>query len=118
MNEASERKKIFITGAAGFIGFHMACYFRRRGDSVLGYDNFNPYYEPSLKRARSAELAKAGVSVCEGDCSDRQHLQRTVEEYGATHILHLAAQAGVRYSLQDPGAYLRSNIEGFLNILE
>jgi UDP-glucuronate 4-epimerase len=112
------RKNIFITGAAGFIGFHMARYLHQRGDHVIGYDNFNPYYDPTLKRARASELAKLGISILEGDLQDRLALQRAVEEHQTTHILHLAAQAGVRYSIQNPQAYLQSNIEGFLNILE
>lgn len=112
------KKRVFITGAAGFIGFHMARYLHGRGDVVMGYDNFNPYYDPSLKRARAAELAKEGIVVEEGDCCDRAHLQTAIETFEATHILHLAAQAGVRYSLENPQIYLQSNIEGFLNILE
>lgn len=114
----TEKKRVFITGAAGFIGFHMARYLHRRGDAVLGFDNFNSYYDPLLKRARAAELAKEGIAVVEGDCSDSVQLQKSIEEYNATHILHLAAQAGVRYSLQNPHVYLQSNIEGFLNMLE
>lgn len=112
------RKRVFITGAAGFIGFHMARYLHQRGDIVQGYDNFNPYYDPSLKRARAAELAREGILVHEGDCSDREAMQKAIDKFEATHLLHLAAQAGVRYSLQNPHAYLQSNVESFLNILE
>ncbi len=112
------RKHIFITGAAGFIGFHMARHLHQRGDHVIGYDNFNSYYDPQLKRARAAELEKLGITVLEGSLQDRQALQQAVEQHQTTHILHLAAQAGVRYSLQNPQTYLQSNIEGFLNILE
>ena len=114
----NKRKKIFITGAAGFIGFHVARHLHQRGDDVLGYDNFNPYYDPLLKHARAMELAKDGIFVQEGDCCDRATLQRAIEEFEATHIVHLAAQAGVRHSLQDPAIYLKYNIDAFLNLLE
>jgi UDP-glucuronate 4-epimerase len=112
------KKRIFITGAAGFIGFHMACHLHQRGDDVIGYDNFNAYYDPQLKRSRAAQLAKQGITVLEGDLTDRLALQQAIERHQTTHILHLAAQAGVRYSLQHPQTYLQSNIEGFLNVLE
>lgn len=112
------KKQILITGAAGFIGFHMAYHLHQRGDKVLGFDNFNSYYDPQLKRARETQLAQLGISILEEDIKNRQALQRIIEEHQITHILHLAAQAGVRYSLQNPQAYLQSNIEGFLNILE
>lgn len=112
------KKRIFITGAAGFIGFHMARYLHQRGDHVIGYDNFNAYYDPQLKRNRAAELARLGITVLEGQLQDRQALQQSVEQHQTTHLLHLAAQAGVRYSLNNPQTYLQSNIEGFLNILE
>lgn len=111
-------KRIFITGAAGFIGLHMARYLNNRGDRVIGYDNFNAYYDPSLKRAREKELLKDGIKIIEGDCIDRTSLQTAIENFHPTHILHLAAQAGVRYSLENPQIYLQSNIDGFLNILE
>lgn len=112
------KKRIFITGAAGFIGFHMSQHLHQRGDEVLGFDNFNTYYDPQLKRARAAQLALQGISILEGDIKNRQALQRAINEHQTTHILHLAAQAGVRYSLQNPQTYLQSNIEGFLNVLE
>lgn len=112
------KKRIFITGVAGFIGFHIARYFHQKGNSVIGYDNFNHYYDPRLKRDRAAELIKQGISIIEGDLSERYNLQQAIENHQTTHILHLAAQAGVRYSLQNPHTYLQSNIEGFLNILE
>lgn len=118
MSSVNEKKRVFVTGAAGFIGFHVARALHQRGDSVLGLDNFNSYYDPLLKRARAAELANQGMVVLEGDCSDFEKIQKSVEKYQPTHILHLAAQAGVRYSLQDPRAYIKSNVDGFLNILE
>lgn len=112
------KKHVFITGAAGFIGFHAACALHQRGDAVIGYDNFNDYYDPSLKRARAKQLMGLGVPILKGEITDPQPLQQAIEEHHTTHILHLAAQAGVRYSLQNPQAYIQSNIEGFLNILE
>jgi len=118
IEQPTQTKTIFLTGAAGFIGFHMANHLHQRGDAVIGYDNFNAYYDSQLKRARVEKLSQQGVIVLEGDVKDRQSLQRAVEEFGATHILHLAAQAGVRYSLQNPQAYLQSNVDGFLNVLE
>ncbi|MFI0435077.1 MAG: NAD-dependent epimerase/dehydratase family protein [Parachlamydiaceae bacterium] len=113
-----QKKCVFITGAAGFIGFHMAAHLHEKGDDVIGYDNFNPYYSPQLKRARADILAAKGIRILEGDICDSSALKQAIEELGITHILHLAAQAGVRYSLQNPHTYLQSNIEGFLNILE
>jgi UDP-glucuronate 4-epimerase len=112
------KKRIFITGAAGFIGFHAARYLQQRGDEVYGFDNYNSYYDPHLKRLRALELEKIGVSILEGDLRDRSCLQSAIERHQTTHLLHLAAQVGVRYSLNNPDVYLQSNIEGFLNILE
>ena len=112
------KKRIFITGAAGFIGFHMAKFFYERGDSVACIDNFNPYYDPALKRARAAELAKLGIEILDADINDGSVLLHALEKHQSTHLLHLAAQAGVRYSLENPKAYIRANIDGFLNILE
>jgi UDP-glucuronate 4-epimerase len=112
------KKNILITGMAGFIGFHVASALQARGDFVIGLDNFNSYYDPQLKRARAVELARQGMVVIEGDLLNRSVLQEIVEKYAITHCIHLAAQAGVRYSLDNPHAYIQSNIEGFLNILE
>lgn len=111
-------KHVLITGAAGFIGFHLAKYLKDRGDRVIGLDNFNSYYSVSLKRARAQELKKDGVTIHESDLSDIKNLKKLVKENGITHFIHLAAQAGVRYSLENPQAYIKSNIEGFLNVLE
>lgn len=114
----SKSKKVLITGAAGFIGFHLACALKARGDTVVGYDNFNDYYDPTLKRNRAKELAKLGVQIIEGDICHGEFLEQSIIAHQTTHLVHLAAQAGVRYSLQNPQAYIKSNIEGFLNILE
>lgn len=111
-------KRIFITGAAGFIGFHLSKFLHARGDSVVGFDNFNDYYDPALKRARQRELAICGVHIIEGDLCDAALLKASVTEHRPTHFMHLAAQAGVRHSLTHPESYLNSNINGFLQVLE
>jgi UDP-glucuronate 4-epimerase len=111
-------KRILITGAAGFIGFHLALALKARGDSVVGLDNFNDYYDPSLKRERARLLGLENIEVIEGDVCDPSLLHRLLLEKEITHIVHLAAQAGVRYSLVNPQAYIKANIDGFLNILE
>jgi len=111
-------KRVVITGAAGFIGFHLALFLKRRGDEVVGYDNFNDYYDPQLKRDRERELKKAGVQVIEGEICDRERLFSFLRKVTPSHLVHLAAQAGVRYSIDNPQAYLRSNIDGFLTVLE
>ena len=111
-------KSIFITGAAGFIGFHAANFFANRGDRVIGFDNFNSYYDPLLKRARASQLEKRGISIIEGDINNFPLLKHSIEHSEITHFLHLAAQAGVRYSIENPQAYLKTNLEGFLNVLE
>lgn len=110
--------KVLITGAAGFIGFHLANHLTSLGNQVLGIDNFNDYYDPSLKRTRAQELKKAGVEILELDIADKDWSQKIPNLADFSHIVHLAAQAGVRYSTENPRAYIRSNIEGFLNILE
>ncbi len=111
-------KNVFITGAAGFIGFHMAKHLALRGDKVLGFDNFNSYYDTALKRERARELEKMGIYIIPGDIQNFSLLQQSIESHRTTHLLHLAAQAGVRHSLKAPRDYLQSNIDGFLNILE
>lgn len=110
--------EVFITGAAGFIGFHLARFLHQRGDRVVGYDNFNPYYDVKLKRDRAEELKKMGITVLEGDICDFEALNKAISHRQTTHLIHLAAQAGVRYSIQNPRSYIKSNVEGFLNILE
>lgn len=111
-------KRIFLTGAAGFIGFHLAQFLQARGDHVIGYDNFNSYYSPQLKRDRAQKLSELGIPILEGDICNASSLQKAIEQHQTTHLVNLAAQAGVRYSLENPQAYLKSNVEGFLNILE
>jgi UDP-glucuronate 4-epimerase len=111
-------KRVFVTGAAGFIGFHVAKALHERGDVVIGCDNFNPYYDPALKKARASLLSKNGIEVHSIDLKEREELEKLIEKVYPTHILHLAAQAGVRASLFQPQAYIDANITGFLNILE
>jgi UDP-glucuronate 4-epimerase len=111
-------KHILITGAAGFIGFHTSIKLQKEGCVVIGIDNFNDYYDPSLKRARAKELEKAHIPIIEGDLCQNELLTEIISKYSITHIVHLAAQAGVRFSLEQPQAYIKTNIEGFLNVLE
>lgn len=111
-------KKILVTGAAGFIGYHLADALAERGDFVIGLDNFNDYYSPALKNARAKRLQDKGIEILYGDICNLGFLKEIVERFAITHIAHLAAQAGVRYSLLNPQAYVKSNIEGFVNILE
>jgi UDP-glucuronate 4-epimerase len=126
--------KILITGTAGFIGFHTASYLLNKGYNIVGLDNINDYYDIRLKYGR---LKQTGINgeTCEygriinsynnhfyrfikSDLEDQETLDRLFKEEKFTHIVHLAAQAGVRYSLSNPRAYIRSNINGFLNLLE
>ena len=112
--------KIIVTGAAGFIGFHVCKALLDRGDYVVGADNLNDYYDPALKRARVAENSdRADFSFHELDVSDPQAVGQLFGVHqDATHVLHLAAQAGVRYSLVDPYAYVQANVTGQLAVLE
>uniref|UniRef100_A0A2P2JKZ2 UDP-glucuronate 4-epimerase n=1 Tax=Rhizophora mucronata TaxID=61149 RepID=A0A2P2JKZ2_RHIMU len=109
---------VLVTGAAGFIGAHCSLALKKRGDGVLGLDNFNSYYDPSLKRARQQLLLKHQVFTVEGDLNDAALLSKLFDVVPFTHILHLAAQAGVRYAMQNPRSYVSSNIAGFVNLLE
>jgi len=111
--------RILVTGAAGFIGFHLCRRLLARGDVVLGLDNLNSYYEVSLKQSRLAHLTpQAGFSFVQTDLADRPAMEQlfSVEQFDI--VIHLAAQAGVRYSLENPHAYVDSNLTGFMNILE
>ncbi|CAH8362467.1 unnamed protein product [Eruca vesicaria subsp. sativa] len=109
---------VLVTGAAGFVGTHVSSALKRRGDGVLGLDNFNDYYDPSLKRARQALLERSGIFVVEGDINDAALLRKLFEVVPFTHVMHLAAQAGVRYAMENPSSYVHSNIAGFVNLLE
>ncbi|MDJ0651491.1 MAG: GDP-mannose 4,6-dehydratase [Simkaniaceae bacterium] len=112
------KKKILITGIAGFIGFHLAFFLSKKGDDVIGCDNFNDYYTPELKKSRADKLKELGVEVIPLAIQEIQKIASLLEEKGITHIVHLAAQAGVRYSITHPMPYIDSNLTGFLAILE
>lgn len=109
---------VFVTGTAGFVGYHAALQLRKRGDGVLGLDNFNDYYPTTLKRAREANLKNAGVVTVEADLNDADAIAAAMKLCKFTHVLHLAAQAGVRHAMKDPGSYVKSNVAGFVSILE
>jgi UDP-glucuronate 4-epimerase len=112
-------KKILVTGAAGFIGFHTAQRLLARGYSVVGLDNLNSYYDVSLKEARLAQLRpEPGFRFERIDLADRESMAALFAKERFARVVHLAAQAGVRYSLQAPHTYIDSNITGTLNILE
>ena len=111
--------KILVTGAAGFIGFHTAQALLARGDEVVGLDNMNAYYDVRLKEARLARLeGRPGFRFLKLELADRSEVAATFAREKFDRVIHLAAQAGVRYSLENPHAYIDANIQGFMNILE
>jgi UDP-glucuronate 4-epimerase len=110
---------ILVTGAAGFIGFHVAKRLLRDGHDVVGLDNMNAYYDPALKEARRAELAKSNrLRFVKLNLADREGIAALFKDCRFPYVVHLAAQAGVRYSLVDPFAYVDANLTGFATILE
>ncbi|MEO0315671.1 MAG: hypothetical protein RI928_2127 [Pseudomonadota bacterium] len=110
---------ILVTGAAGFIGMHCSAKLLAQGHQVIGIDNLNDYYDPRLKQARLAQLnSHPGFRFIQTDIADRDALEKLFTEMRPERVLHLAAQAGVRYSLKNPHAYVQSNLVGFVNILE
>ena len=110
---------ILVTGAAGFIGYHVARRLLEQGRTVVGIDNLNAYYDPALKQARLAELARLpGFRFEQCDIADRERLAALFSAHRFSRVIHLAAQAGVRHSLVEPHAYADANLVGFLNILE
>src|SRR5262245_1662178 len=110
---------ILVTGAAGFIGFHVAQRLLHNSRDVVGVDNLNAYYDPTLKEARRAELAKSNrMRFVKLDLADRQGVSSLFKEHRFPCVVHLAAQAGVRHSLADPFAYVDANLSGFATILE
>ena len=108
---------ILVTGAAGFIGAYTCRALHARGERVIGLDNYNDYYAPQLKRDRVAALCPE-VEIAEMDLTDRNGLEALFEKHQPKRVIHLAAQAGVRYSLENPHAYVDSNLIGFVNMLE
>lgn len=110
--------RILVTGAAGFIGFHLSKRLLERGDEVIGFDNLNDYYDVNLKRARLAQLNSANFQFIKGDLANREAMAELFSKEGFEIVVNLAAQAGVRYSLVNPYSYIDSNINGFLNVLE
>ena len=114
--------KILVTGAAGFIGFYVSRYLLSRGDSVIGIDNINDYYDIALKHGRIKELEShpqaANFTFIKMDIADRSAMEQLFADQKFDKVVHLAAQAGVRYSIENPHAYVESNIVGYLNVLE
>jgi UDP-glucuronate 4-epimerase len=110
--------RIFLTGAAGFIGYHVGLALLARGHDVVGVDDLNPYYDPALKTARLARLEQPRFRFARTDIADGEALAASAGPDGYDVIIHLAAQAGVRYALDNPGAYTRSNLVGHQNMLE
>jgi len=115
----AQNRTILVTGAAGFIGFHVAKRLLERGDAVVGVDNLNPYYDVQMKEGRLAILRNFDrFSFYREDIQNFDAMQRIFQKHEPGVICNLAAQAGVRYSLKDPFSYQKSNLEGFLNLLE
>jgi UDP-glucuronate 4-epimerase len=114
--------KILVTGVAGFIGFHVTRRLLEQNVTVVGIDNLNNYYDPKLKEARlenlSAHPQGHKLEFIKLDISDREAMEKLFQQHNFDRVIHLAAQAGVRYSIDNPHAYIQSNIVGFLNILE
>lgn len=110
---------VLVTGAAGFIGHATALRLLERGEEVVGLDNFNDYYDPALKEARASSLAgRSSMRLIRADIADADAMKSLMIDNGVTRVIHLAAQAGVRYSIDNPFAYERSNLAGHLSILE
>jgi len=111
--------KVLVTGAAGFIGSNLSGRLLARGDEVLGYDNLNNYYDPALKEARLARLTpQANFRFVRASLEDRPALEQAFADFKPQRVVNLAAQAGVRYSLENPYAYIEANVVGFINVLE
>ncbi|KAL0428186.1 UNVERIFIED_CONTAM: UDP-glucuronate 4-epimerase 1 [Sesamum latifolium] len=109
---------VLVTGAAGFVGTHVSLALKKRGDGVVGLDNFNNYYDLALKRARRNLLSSHNIFIVEGDVNDARMLAKLFEIVAFTHVMHLAAQAGVRYAMENPHSYVHSNIAGLVTLLE
>lgn len=112
-------KKILVTGSAGFIGYSTCLKLLERGDKVIGLDNHNNYYDPNLKKKRVSRLTKySNYKHIKLDIKNQKKLKEVFENNRFSKVINLAAQAGVRYSMENPLAYIESNIVGFANILE
>jgi UDP-glucuronate 4-epimerase len=115
---------VLLTGAAGFIGFHLSTRLLERGTAVVGFDNLNPYYDPALKHARLERLhqtaSRCGTpfTLIEADLEDGEAVRRAFDEHRPQRVVNLAAQAGVRYSIENPAAYIQANLVGFGHLLE
>ena len=119
MNPLHVDKTYLVTGGAGFIGFHLSKSLLAKGAKVIGFDNLNDYYDVRLKEDRLAILRKYGnYTFVKGDLADKESVSALFREYAPQIAVHLGAQAGVRYSIDNPDAYIQSNIIGFFNILE
>ena len=110
--------KILITGGAGFIAFHLANMLKNKGNSVVGFDNYNPYYDPSLKRARVTELSKNDVVIHTADLNNKDQMFELMSQEKPDVVVHLAAHAGVRQSLENPRDYIENNIIGTQNLID
>ena len=111
--------RVLVTGAAGFIGFHVSKRLLARGDDVIGLDSVNDYYDVSLKEARLSQLCEhSGFTFIRANLADNEAVAATFAEFSPHGVINLAAQAGVRYSLTNPHAYAEANLTGFLNVLE
>jgi len=111
--------RVLVTGAAGFIGMHTSLRLLERGDEVIGFDNLNAYYDPTLKDARLARLsAHPNFTFVRGELAERPVVADTFAQHRPERVVNLAAQAGVRYSIEDPHAYVDANLVGFVNVLE
>jgi UDP-glucuronate 4-epimerase len=113
----TDQGPVLVTGAAGFIGFHTTNALLKGGESVVGLDNLNDYYDVSLKRDRLAQI-QGEFEFVEGDVADEKTVRELFEKHRFSRVIHLAAQAGVRHSIDNPGIYVQSNVVGFLNVLE
>lgn len=118
MTPLDSTKEYFVTGVAGFIGFHLASSLLKQGCKVIGLDNLNSYYDVRLKRERLKLLGCERFTFYHADLTDKKKLETIFQRHPITHVVNLAAQAGVRYSIDHPDAYIDSNIQGFLNVLE
>ncbi len=118
------KRRILITGAAGFIGFHLCKKLIEKNEFLIGLDNMNNYYDPKLKKSRINELTKLkknnqkDFTFIKADLAQKKIIVETFEKYKPDIVIHLAAQAGVRYSILNPEAYVKSNLVGFMNIIE